>query len=341
MRTSRDSCSASLIASLAVVAFLLATPALGQDCPELVGSLPGFPWDLAVSGGYAYVADYDGALDVVDVSTPSAPVEVGSLEIGGRLYEIAVSGGFAYVTSGLGLHFIDVSSPSAPVEVAFLSGVSGGSVAVSSNYVYLAGGGLYVIDPTVPVVVGFLDPPGHELDVAVAGSYAYLMSASTIPFVPGRLGVIDVSTPSNPVEVGSVEGPGRNDVAVSGGYAYVTKEHKGTPSYLAVIDVNNPSAPVEMGYLPLYDAQDVAVSGHYAYVADGDGLRVADVSTPSAPVEVGFYPTGEYYATGVAVSDGYVFLAASTAGLYVFRECSFFSDGFESGDTSAWSATVP
>jgi len=63
---------------------------------------------------------------------------------------------------------------------------------------------------------------------------------------------------------------------------------------------------------------------------------------PSAPVEVGFFDTPGY-ARGVAVSGGYVTLADYEAGLAVCRECTgpLFSDGFESGDTSAWSATVP
>jgi hypothetical protein len=36
-----------------------------------------------------------------------------------------------------------------------------------------------------------------------------------------------------------------------------------------------------------------------------------------------------------------VYLADWDAGLAVFQECTLFSDGFDSGDTSAWSATVP
>jgi hypothetical protein len=55
---------------------------------------------------------------------------------------------------------------------------------------------------------------------------------------------------------------------------------------------------------------------------------------------VGFYDSlGE--RLGVAVSDGYVFLTTDADGLYVFRGCGVFVDGFESGDTSAWSMTVP
>jgi len=37
------------------------------------GVLPGVVQDVAVSGSYAYVADWDGGLRVIDVSDPSSP----------------------------------------------------------------------------------------------------------------------------------------------------------------------------------------------------------------------------------------------------------------------------
>jgi hypothetical protein len=38
---------------------------------------PWFAWGVAVSGAYAYVADGDVGLQVIDVSNPSSPREVG------------------------------------------------------------------------------------------------------------------------------------------------------------------------------------------------------------------------------------------------------------------------
>ena len=48
-------------------------------------------------------------------------------------------------------------------------------------------------------------------------------------------------------------------------------------------------------------------------------------------------------AWGVAASGGYIHVADYDAGVEIFRVCPEwpFADGFESGDTSAWSATVP
>jgi len=114
-----------------------------------------------------------------------------------------------------------------------------------------------------------------------------------------------------------------------------------------VIDVSNPTAPVEVGFLEIvvmYSAVDVAVSGLYAYVNDSVSLRVIDVSTPSAPVEIGIHDVGwgSSDAGGVAVSGQYAYVAGWPS-LQVLTSCEglLFTDGFESGDTSRWSAMVP
>jgi len=84
-------------------------------------------------------------------------------------------------------------------------------------------------------------------------------------------------------------------------------------------------------------------AGGYAYVADNENdLCVIDVNTPSTPVVVGFLDTLGL-TLGVAVSAGYVAVAVDLGGLALYEDCSgtLFTDGFEPGDTSAWSATVP
>jgi len=327
-------------------------------------------WDVAVEGGYAYLAGYFCGLCVIDVSTPSAPVEVGFLRTVWA-HGVAVSGGYAYITAAdASLRVIDVSTPSAPVEVGRLDEGGYWGVAVSGGYAYVTwtrgpDGGFGVVDvgtPSAPVEVGVMGTPFLPLDVAVSGSYAYVVGELGIrvidvstPSAPVEVGflntriawdvaveggyayvagdfclrVIDVSTPSAPAEVGFIDMPGHqvSDIAVSGDYAYVVG------SFLSVIDVSRPSAPVEVGFLDLPGfGEDVALSDSYAYVADRvGGLRVIDVSSPSTPVEVGLHDTVDRDpSSGIAISDGYVFLSAGQGGLYVFRECEPLGDPRES-----------
>jgi hypothetical protein len=101
---------------------------------------------------------------------------------------------------------------------------------------------------------------------------------------------------------------------------------------------------VEVGFWenPNIEYRGVEVWGRYAYVADlWSGLWVIDVGIPSFPLTSGFWGDVEQ-AHGVAVSDGYVYLGGVYPDFSVLRDCSLpFSDGFESGDTSAWSAPLP
>jgi hypothetical protein len=93
---------------------------------------------VAVSGRYAYVADWDGGLRVIDVSTPSDPIEVGFFEDTSTVQDVAVSGNHAYLAAGSGLLVIDVSDPLSPVEI------------------------------------GSSDTPAHAMDVSLAGGMAYV-----------------------------------------------------------------------------------------------------------------------------------------------------------------------
>jgi hypothetical protein len=210
----------------------------GPSAPVEVGFVdtPGTAYGVAVSRGFAYVADYWAGLRVIDVSTPSAPAEVGFLDTPGTAAGIAVAGGYAYVAdTSQGLRVIDISTPSAPVEVGFIDPPgTARAVAVSGRYAYLANGimGLRVIDvstPSAPVEVGVFDSPGtaQVSGVAVAGGYVYfseLDASATSADSPRLVRVIDVRTPSAPVEVGYAETVAwlATDVALSDGHVFVT-----------------------------------------------------------------------------------------------------------------------
>jgi len=316
----RQQGTAQVVALVAISMFVLALPALAQDCPELVGRLPyGAVRTVAVSGDFAYFAGGDTLMVADIVSDPSAPRVVGYVALPETANEIAVSGEYAYVAAGeAGLRVVNVSDPSAPVEVGFVNTPGEAfEVAVAGGYAYVADGdaGLRVIDvstPSAPVEVGFLARRGWY-SVAVDGDYAYV-TGDTMALI-----VVDVSTPSAPVEVASTNAPYfPSVVAVSGGYAYVGGSH-----YLQVIDVSAPTDPVTVGFLETPGGVDaVAISGRYAYVARGrwfppeGGLGVIDVSVPSAPAEVGSISTPDL-ATDVSVVGGHAYLAAWGSGLRV------------------------
>jgi len=75
-------------------------------------STPGWACQVCVQGSYAYVADYDGGLRIIEVSDPAAPVEIGSCDSVYDAMHVVVHGTYAYVASGAhGMHSVDVSDP--------------------------------------------------------------------------------------------------------------------------------------------------------------------------------------------------------------------------------------
>jgi len=143
---------------------------------------------------------------ILDVSTPAAPVLVGSCDTPGPAYGIDVEGALAYVAVGdFGLQIIDVSTPSAPVVVSSLDGFNARDVEVagSLSYVTTLGNGLQIIDvsaPVAPVLLGSYVPEGgssatyHSVqDIEVVGPVAYVSCGSA------GLHILDVSDPQAPV----------------------------------------------------------------------------------------------------------------------------------------------
>ena len=280
---------------------------------------PGYAKAVAVAGSYAYVADQDYGLRIIDVSNSKAPKEVGSFENLGWSSEVVVVGSYAYVAHGGGLSIIDVSNPTSPIEIGFCY-TSGKGVAVAGSYAYVADGdyGLHIIDvsnPTSPVEIGFCSTPGDPQGVAVAGSYAYVAD-----WMSG-LRVIDVSNPRSPIEVGSCSPPYyANKVAVAGSYAFETDEYYFAKTMgLHIIDVSNPGSPTEIGFCSTPgDPCGIALEGPYAYIADWmDGLQVIDVSNPTSPVRVASCSTN--FAYGIALAGSYAYVAGYDQGLIIIQ----------------------
>ncbi|MBI2862472.1 MAG: hypothetical protein HYX89_06610 [Chloroflexi bacterium] len=73
--------------------------------PVVIGQSPVLPdWvqGVAVSGSYAYVADYDYGLRIINVANPASPFEAGYYDTPGFAYGVALSGGYAYVADTWG-----------------------------------------------------------------------------------------------------------------------------------------------------------------------------------------------------------------------------------------------
>jgi hypothetical protein len=307
--------------------------------------------DVEVAAGYAYIAASYGFFHTYDVHDPSNPTFVQGWQISNAL-EVVIHGSNVVVIGNdvalfqmLGGGFLD------PLSVNSSVNVRGGTVL--GNYAYaVRNGNIVVLDLTIvflPVVGNYQDPDIYLSDVVQLGPYLYTSGSAGIrvlevsdPTAPTAVGThergasvleakgnrlyatagsaafwMDLTVPTDPVEVGEDEAPASScyDVAVQGPYAFAAESSKG----LYVLDVSDPSSPVEVGRTAIPAlALDVAVNGSYAYIAaQFAGLQIVDISDPADPTVIGAHPT-PYYARGVAMSGSHAYIGDLSGGLIIF-----------------------
>ncbi len=279
-----------------------------------VGSVgtPGYPNGITYDGSYIYIADQAKGLCIVDATTPSTPVIVGSYtdEYNFHVQSVAVANNLVYAGTDYGLAVFDVSTPATPILKSNLKpnpplGMCQ-QIALSGTTVYRAGHlmGQQVInvsDPTQPVVAKELNYHGSTFSAVIDGSYAYISNTH------GGIRIMDISNPANPVETGTLklsETGAAYASVVSGSYLYVAASLDG----LLTIDISNPSAPTQlMDYVFSEPVNDVCLAGSYLYLSNSyDGVVVMDISNPAAPA----YVTRRNMGNGVEsvfAHDGYLY----------------------------------
>ncbi len=334
--------------SFALVA-LLVGPAMAQVCPDLSGQWPHDTASFVTQAGSHAFLGHESLFMVADVSDPTAPEVVGSLGMDYGIGGLDAANGFVFVAAAR-LEVVDVGNPALPDIEGTLDILGATDVIVSGQYAYVADRfpvyGLNVVDvsdPSAPASVGtvqlFFGSEGGS-SLAVSGQYVFLTWQDSFGPVPGGVKVIDVSDPAVPFEAGSLNFPeSAGGIAVSRGYAYIGNGTLG----LRVVDVSDPTNPVDLGVVDTpITADAVSVFGRFAWVADWGSLLVMDLANPELPVEVGFYDPSEF-VTDVFFGVEHAYAANREDGLLVFDRCTLpvFSDGFETGDTTEWSTTVP
>jgi hypothetical protein len=234
-------------------------------------------WDIdaaTVKDDYAYLADA-WTLQIVDISQPTNPVQVGTYDAQNLISNIGIIGHYVYLTtyshtnSNAELIVVDVSDSAKPAQAgAYQFPARIRSVILEGDRAYVISDQIHLLDISVPtslIVLGSYDPPGVGLDTAMVGNYLYVLTAD-------QLNVLDVSGPADPLVLGSYAAPGYGaQMAAAGDYAYVVDG-----SQIRVIDVSD---PVQLQEVDVYDllvqALDVAAADDYVYVATADsGLVV-------------------------------------------------------------------
>lgn len=197
-----------------------------------------------------------------------------------------------------------------PIPTGYLGTVEGTDIALVGTTAYVIDTALGlaavdVADPAAPTLIGLL-PLGAAIGALdTGGSRAYVGDLQSVH-------IIDISDPTQPVEIGAYTGNSSFvvDIDVVGDRVYVVDILDG----LLVLDVSDPAAPVLIGQYPFLFGLSVVVEGPHAYFGAVTELRVLDVSDPGAIVGVGAVPTLDR-VWRTSLSGSLAYLATGEAGL--------------------------
>lgn len=260
---------------------------------------------VVTSGRYAYVISSVTAgnvlVHVIDISDPSAMVEVSETDIGAGNAngKVVLAGGYLFIPINDGtnsLRIVDVTNPATPAAVSVISTANAGvrALAVSGNILFVGTvtGGVFraydISNPALPVQLSTmsLSTVTRITSIALQGKYAYVGQLTT---TDKGLEIIDVSNPYSMSSVGSYDANADvHALAVSGRYAYLSL----STGVLDVVNISNPAAPASVGTLTLTSATSssssgfLAAAGNYLYVGgstSASGIQIVDISNPLIP----------------------------------------------------------
>jgi len=265
-------------------------PAIAQRRSTFATS-PGQAFSVAVSGNHAFVAAWQGGLQVIDITESSRPRLVARYTESAfpsfLPYDVAVSSNYAYVVNSQEIQVLDVSVPANPRKVGahVLTDASAWALAVSGDHLALM---TAVVDQATHTVEGRLE----VIDVSD--------SAKLRPAGASVLGRVQWPFPERPA--GSVIASGHDVYVIVSG---------GNGNRLLIFDVSDPTAPRRVGDYDAGPSWDAAASSNHIFLTGGGALEVVDVSAPAQPRRVGRYPSG---ASRVGVAGKHAILTYSGYG---------------------------
>ncbi len=255
--------------------------------PGLISTigLPNGGDKVQVEGNYAYVTGRTaGTLHVIDVTSSTSPVTVGSITLTGILQNLYVSGNYVYVVSddnAKELQIVNVTNKASPSLLTSYNAPGNGDAM-----------GVYTVGTTL---------------------YMTRQNGAQDEFL-----ILNISNPASPSLLGSLDlGATAFEPIVSGSYAYVASDNN--TQELQIINISNPNSPVMAGTLNLSLSEQnrssaITIKGNMLYLGQGKNLYIIDVSSVSNPIQKSNTSVADYF-NDISINLGnkgrYVFVATS------------------------------
>ncbi|MBN1409089.1 MAG: tandem-95 repeat protein [Calditrichaceae bacterium] len=274
--------------------------------------------NLFLQGNKLYVANTWAGLQVLDVSDPKNPKEIGKYELTKRTRNVYVDGNYAFLSVEIeGVYILNIADPKnirlvskiiPPTQQAFW-------VIAQFPNVYIAEGpqgiSIYNIrQPDRPRLSGSLDTNGWAWGLFLYGTDLYVADKTA------GVVIIDVSNPGSPVKRGQFLGmKNAKTIQVEENLAYVANG----PDGLWILDVSSPEVPSLVTKVPVDGyVYHASKTRNTLFMANelGKKLEIVDVTNPRNPVKAGEYLAKSkiYYAIK---EDVYVYTAADDQTLIV------------------------
>lgn len=249
--------------------------------PVLLGQmqLSGNATDVSVDSnlGIAAVADNTGGLDLIDVSTPTAPKLLQNLSVNAS--HVRIVDDIAFVADGPTLESFDVPTGTVLNTLA-LPGASIIGMAVEGQMIYTmdAAGILRAIDVSGPTMIarGSLYVPGASGNIFVGSGIAYISAVPNGSPNQGGFATANVATPSSLTLIANESSTtiaGLSMEANGSGLGIGVGSFVGYGGVLDVADVSDPTKTNQ--FLTRYNLpaspRNLAIASGIAYVADGTG----------------------------------------------------------------------
>jgi len=301
---------------------------------------------LALHGNYAFVADNDKGVRIVDVVNSTGlttsgletyAIKTSISDNAAGTYSVFTIGSSLYFASlKQGLRVYDVSNPEVPSDTGLSpqSLINGKALDIAEFQVenttlnkfenrifsFMVSEGkapaLYIFDVTATdsVTLEAVQPlSSAPTGIKVSNDFSYISAGD------GGLYIVYIGNPRLPGNPLRVDTQGfAYDLAVKDGYVYIADGTSG----LAVVDARdpvNPSQPLSFS-LPGYELKGIDIKDRYAYFASGDkGMVIGDISAPSSPVLPVSTVDTPGNAVAVHIDGNNAFIADGPSGLQIIN----------------------
>lgn len=300
------------------------------------------PTDVFVSGNYAYLVTDNNSGEnpefyIIDISRPSQPTRVSSLDIKTKVNKVFVMGDYAYLATNAGdreIVTINIANKTAPTVVGGYDAPGNANglaifvelrtmIIASSTNIYLgtannsSGSEFYILNgmnPAKLTLLGSEEIGGAVNDIAVHDGKAFIGTSRGSK----EFAMLNVERPTAPLETWAYDVPGVTTAAYGVDYsyntAYMVTPNNGSKPDFYIFDVSG-QTPQLSGSLDL-QSNNLAVEAleTKAYIVTSGAttpiLKIIDISSSTMPTVLSSYYDGVSRGVAVALDPQFIYAAS-------------------------------